>query len=212
MSPLQVTFCIKGLLHHVRGGAVRHTRLIGLKQCATFPIDRGPDLGKNWVGLGKLSNLVVRRSMVISCVLLDDSITGLQVYIVGLWWIILTLDRWSMTSADTISHTVEGKLTGAFTLSQSNGSQSHLAARTCAIRSYSTRWSMLSDNSPVGVLALLGFATRVNVLACQTRATVHKIATGVKTKVSSCEQISHRFTSHCAWCKRTLNWMQLSCS
>ena len=73
-------------------------------QCATFPIDRGPDLGKNWVGLGKLSNLVARRSMVISCVLLDDSITGLQVHTVGLWWIILTLDRWSMTSANTISH------------------------------------------------------------------------------------------------------------
>ena len=32
---------------------------------------------KNWVGLGKLSNLVARRSMVISCVLLYDSITGL---------------------------------------------------------------------------------------------------------------------------------------
>ena len=30
--------------------------------------------------------------MVISCVSLDDSITGLQVYTVGLWWIILTLD------------------------------------------------------------------------------------------------------------------------
>ena len=30
-------------------------------QCATFPIDRGPDLGKNWVGLGKLSNLVARQ-------------------------------------------------------------------------------------------------------------------------------------------------------
>ena len=74
-------------------------------QCAIFPIDRGTDLGKNWVGLGKLSNLVARRSMVISCVLLDDSTTGLQVYIVGLWWIILTLDRWSMTSANTISHT-----------------------------------------------------------------------------------------------------------
>ena len=46
-------------------------------QCATFPIDRGPDLGKNWVGLGKLSNLVARRSMVISCVLFYDSINGL---------------------------------------------------------------------------------------------------------------------------------------
>ena len=75
-------------------------------QCATFPIDRGPGLGKNWVGLGKLSNLVARGSMVISCVLLDDSITGLQVYTVGLWWIFLTLDRWSMTSANTISHTI----------------------------------------------------------------------------------------------------------
>ena len=53
-------------------------------QCATFPIDRGPDLGKNWVELGKLSNLVARRSIVISCVLLDDSITGLQVCTVGL--------------------------------------------------------------------------------------------------------------------------------
>ena len=74
-------------------------------QCATFPIDQGPDLGKNWVGLGKLSNLVARWSMVISCVLLDDSITGLQVYTVGLWWIILTLDRWSMTSVNTISRT-----------------------------------------------------------------------------------------------------------
>ena len=74
-------------------------------QCATFPIDWGPDLGKNWVGLGKLSNLVTRRSMVISCVLLYDSITGLWVYTVGLWWIILTLDRWSMTSENTISHT-----------------------------------------------------------------------------------------------------------
>ena len=74
-------------------------------QCATFPIDRGPDLGKNWGGLGKLSNLVARWSMVISCVLLDDSITGLQVYTVGLWWIILTLDRWSMTSVNTILHT-----------------------------------------------------------------------------------------------------------
>ena len=67
-------------------------------QCATFPIHRGPDLGKNWVRLGKQSILVTRQSMVISCVLLDDSITGLQVYTVGLWWIILTLDRWSMTS------------------------------------------------------------------------------------------------------------------
>ena len=46
-------------------------------QCATFPIDRGPDLGKNCVGLCKLSNLVVQRSMVISCVILYDSITGL---------------------------------------------------------------------------------------------------------------------------------------
>ena len=46
-------------------------------QCATFPIDREPDLGKNWVRLGKLSNLVARRSMVISCVLLYDSITSL---------------------------------------------------------------------------------------------------------------------------------------
>ena len=42
--------------------------------------------------------------MVISCVLLYDSISGLYVYTVGLWWIILTLDRWSMTN--TISHTV----------------------------------------------------------------------------------------------------------
>ena len=68
----------------------------------------GPDLGKNWVGLGKLSNLVARRSMVYSCVLLDDSITGLQVhvYTVGLWWIIL--DRWSMISANTILHTGNG--------------------------------------------------------------------------------------------------------
>ena len=32
-------------------------------QCATFPIDRGPDLVKNWVGVGKLSNLVARRSI-----------------------------------------------------------------------------------------------------------------------------------------------------
>ena len=48
-----------------------------IHQCATFPIDQGPDLGKNWVGLGKLSNLVAWRSMVISCVLLYDSITGL---------------------------------------------------------------------------------------------------------------------------------------
>ena len=77
-------------------------------QCATFPIDRGPDLGKNWVGLGKLSNLVARRSMVISCVSLYDGISGLYVYTVGLWWIILTLDRWSMTSANTISHTAFG--------------------------------------------------------------------------------------------------------
>ena len=77
----------------------------GIFQCATFPIERGPDLGKNWVGLGKLSNLVARRSMVISCVLLYDSISRLYVYTVGLWWIILTLDRWSMTSANTISHT-----------------------------------------------------------------------------------------------------------
>ena len=46
-------------------------------QCVIFPIDRGPDLGKNWVGLGKLSNLVARRSMVISSVLLYDSITSL---------------------------------------------------------------------------------------------------------------------------------------
>ena len=23
-------------------------------QCATFPIDRGPDLGKNWVGLANM--------------------------------------------------------------------------------------------------------------------------------------------------------------
>ena len=53
-------------------------------QCVTFPIDRGPDLGKNWVGLGKLCKLVARRSMVILCVLLDDSITGLQVYTVAL--------------------------------------------------------------------------------------------------------------------------------
>ena len=75
-------------------------------QCATFPIDRGPDLGKNWVGQGKLSNLVAQRSTVISCVLLYDSISGLYVYTVGLWWIILALDRWSMTSANTISHTV----------------------------------------------------------------------------------------------------------
>ena len=66
-------------------------------QCAT--------LGKNWVGLGKQSNLVARQSMVISCILLYDSITGLQRYTVGLWWIILTLGRWSMTSA-FISHTV----------------------------------------------------------------------------------------------------------
>ena len=57
-------------------------------QCATFPIDRGPDLGKNWVGQGKLSNLVARRSMLISCILLYDSITGLLVYTVGLWRII----------------------------------------------------------------------------------------------------------------------------
>ena len=76
-----------------------------MAQCATFPIDRGPDLGKNWVGLGKLSYLVARRSMVIPCVLLNDSTTGLQVYTVGLWWIILTLDLWSMTFANTISHT-----------------------------------------------------------------------------------------------------------
>ena len=27
------------------------------EQCATFPTDRGVDLGKNQVGLGKLSNL-----------------------------------------------------------------------------------------------------------------------------------------------------------
>ena len=44
---------------------------------ATFPIDRGPHLGKNWVGLCKLSNLVAQRSIVISCVLLYDSITSL---------------------------------------------------------------------------------------------------------------------------------------
>ena len=43
--------------------------------------------------------------MVISCVLLYDSLTSLEVYTVGLRWIILTLDRWSMTSANTISHT-----------------------------------------------------------------------------------------------------------
>ena len=78
-------------------------------QCATFPIDQGPDLGKNWVGQGKLSNLVARQSMVISCVLLYDSIFGLNVYTVSLWWIILTLDWWSMTSANTISHTVRPK-------------------------------------------------------------------------------------------------------
>ena len=46
-----------------------------------------------------------RQPRVISCVLLYDSISGLYVYTVGLWWIILTLDRWSMTSANTISHT-----------------------------------------------------------------------------------------------------------
>ena len=76
------------------------------QQCASFPIDRGPDLGKNWVGLGNMSNLVARRSMVISCGLLDDSITSLKEYTIGLWWIILTLDRWSMTSTNTILHTV----------------------------------------------------------------------------------------------------------
>ena len=74
-------------------------------QCATFPIDWGPDLSKNWVGLGKLSNLLARRSMVISSVLLYDSISGLYVCTVGLWWIIFTLDQWSMASANTISHT-----------------------------------------------------------------------------------------------------------
>ena len=55
-----------------------------MRQYATFPIDQGLDLGKNWVGLGKLSNLVARWSMVISCVLLYNSITGLQVYTIGL--------------------------------------------------------------------------------------------------------------------------------
>ena len=54
-----------------------------LEQCVTFPIDRGPDLGKKWVRLGKLFNLVARQSMVILCVWLDDSITGLQVYTVA---------------------------------------------------------------------------------------------------------------------------------
>ena len=78
-----------------------------LTQCATFPIDRWLDLGKNWVRLGKLSNLMARRSMVIWCVLLYDSISGLYLYTVGLWWIILILDRWSMTSANTIEHTVD---------------------------------------------------------------------------------------------------------
>ena len=82
------------------------THIFQYQQCATFPIDRGPDLGKNWVGLGKLSNLVSRRSMAISRVLLYDSISSLYVYTVGLWLIILTLDRWSITSANTISHTV----------------------------------------------------------------------------------------------------------
>ena len=45
-----------------------------LNHCATFPTDQGPDLGKNGVRLGKLSNLVSRRSRVISYVLLYDSI------------------------------------------------------------------------------------------------------------------------------------------
>ena len=58
-----------------------------------------------------------------------------------------------------------------------NGSQSHLATRAHAIRNYSRRGSILFDNSPVGVLVFLGFATRViNVLSM--RATVRKIASG----------------------------------
>ena len=63
---------------------------------------------------------------------------------------------------------------------QANGSQSHLAAPARAIGNYSTRGSMLSDNSPVGVLVFLGFATKViNVLACWMQATAREIACGV---------------------------------
>ena len=56
------------------------------------------------------------------------------------------------------------------------GSQSHLAARAHVIGNYSTKGSMLSDNSPGGVLVFLGFTTPIiNFIAYQTRATARKI-------------------------------------
>ena len=87
--------CIRAYLHTYNSQRICAARYCPAWQCVTFPIDRGPDLVKNWVRLCKLSNLVARWSMVISCVLLYDSITSLLVYTVGLRWIILTLDRWS---------------------------------------------------------------------------------------------------------------------
>ena len=87
-----------------------------------------------------------------------------------------------------------------------NGSQRHLAVQARMTENYCMRGSILSDNSPMGVLVFLGFATRViNVLARETRAMAHKISHGVKTKASSCEQVSRRLASRRAWCKRTFN-------
>ena len=44
---------------------------------------------------------------------------------------------------------------------QANGSQSHLATRACAIGNWSFRCSMLSDNSPVGVLMFFLIVTDI---------------------------------------------------
>ena len=104
----QVKFGFPGISWRTHGGnGLKYGMLLypyHLQQCATFPIDRGPDLGKNWVGLGKLQPGGPDGLWWFYVFYLMTALLVYR-YTVGLWWIILTLDRWSMTSANTISHT-----------------------------------------------------------------------------------------------------------
>ena len=70
--------------------------------------------------------------------------------------------------------------------------QSYLAARPHAIRDYSTKGSMLSDNSKVGFLMFLGFATRV--IGCFSMFNANDNAQD-KGQWSSLEQITRHLAS-----------------
>ena len=78
-----------------------------------------------------------------------------------------------------------------------------LTMRACAIQNHSTRGSMLSDNSSVGVVAVLGFATRViNVSACLNASNGAQDCLWYRPK-RLCP--SKYISSPRAWCKRTFN-------